>query len=622
MLRWLQGGLSTLTGIAEPEYGKDYISSCTQRVRQKKEQPFKPIDKSDLNWLRPNHTNVETVTFYFSELESGIVGFAQIIHSNVIGLHITAQFTFRIFDCNNPDKLNIWTSTKLENFVIDGANFYADDLSLELNEELNQYHFKSSVNKNSEISLYCTRLAPGCKLGDDPMTYFGDNIEEPWGTMRHIFWPRNHITGKIILRNLDDTNKAKGNKSNNTDNDDNSSNFSKYSSNYSSFSKIKTNSTSNSKNPSRNVSANASRVPTNTADQDLVAGNVSQDQSQIDIDINGTQDGIEQQGDEDEDDEDEDDEDDDEYMSESEDYEYELVFEFTDENPAMSLFIMACQGMKPHHAARSWNFLSFHAKKNSCVYMEFTTPRSYANTVVSIGIIANNDEILSMTIDNKYNHLNASIDDIGWSVPKNIQLEFNGFPSNMTDSEVADAITKLQNDYIKSSTPSSPTIDTPTNSHTTEIISHRKSKNNKPNDENEITITNVPKKSTNENSPIDSILSNENSLQIHKNLSNDKDSYGINISKLPFKAKVDANLVTMVERVDVMNEIPQFVKNIVSGVVGTKPYIYQFSDNKNFYLQVEGQEKEVGFGWAEVTFISEIDAILENATDDKDEVRH
>ena len=36
---------------------------------------------------------------------------------------------------------------------------------------------------------------------------------------------------------------------------------------------------------------------------------------------------------------------------------------------------------------------------------------------------------------------------------------------------------------------------------------------------------------------------------------------------------VSGPLTTLVERVDVMAEIPQLVKNIVSGVVGTKPYI-------------------------------------------------
>lgn len=471
MLKWIQGGLSAAVGIAEPEYGKEYIHSCTDRVRQNRQQPYKEVTRKDLCWLRPNHTNVETVTFYYYDLNKGIVGFAQIIHSNVIGLHITAQFTFRMFDCNNPDKLNLWTSTKLENFNIDGTNFYADDLSVELNKETNQYHFVSKVCPKSEVDIFCTRLAPGCKLGDDPTTYFGDNVEVPWGTMRHLFWPRNHVTGTIIVRpDLD---------------------------------------------PANGITKEKAK---------------------------------------------------------------EFTVTFTKEKPGMCLFIMACQGMKPHHAARSWNFLGFQGKKHSAVYMEFTTPKSYDNTVVSIGIVADDNNILSMTIDNKYEHLNTHVDDIGWSVPEKAHLEFNGFPSTLNDKEVSDEVLKLHKETQEAKG--------------TEIISHRKNKK-----VNDITSKTLP---------------------AHDNKFN---KYDIDSEKFPFRATADINLSTMVERVDVMNEIPQFVKNIVSGVVGTKPYIYTYSDNKNFSLNVPGQEKEVGFGWAEITYISEVDALLENATDDKDEVQ-
>lgn len=63
-----------------------------------------------------------------------------------------------------------------------------------------------------------------------------------------------------------------------------------------------------------------------------------------------------------------------------------------------------------------------------------------------------------------------------------------------------------------------------------------------------------------------------------------------------------------------MAEIPQFVKNIVSGVAGAKPYIYQYSNEFEIEIldkekdsksgkAVEGKEKGIGF--TEVTFISE-----------------
>lgn len=33
MLKWIKGGISAVTGMAEPEYGKDYIHSVADRVK-------------------------------------------------------------------------------------------------------------------------------------------------------------------------------------------------------------------------------------------------------------------------------------------------------------------------------------------------------------------------------------------------------------------------------------------------------------------------------------------------------------------------------------------------------------------------------------------------------------
>ena len=51
-----------------------------------------------------------------------------------------------------------------------------------------------------------------------------------------------------------------------------------------------------------------------------------------------------------------------------------------------------------------------------------------------------------------------------------------------------------------------------------------------------------------------------------------------------------------------MAEIPQFVKNIVSGVAGTKPYIYQFCNTLT--IEYEGKSED-GIAFNEATFISE-----------------
>ncbi|GMF05449.1 unnamed protein product [[Candida] boidinii] len=143
--------------------------------------------------------------------------------------------------------------------------------------------------------------------------------------------------------------------------------------------------------------------------------------------------------------------------------------------------------------------------------MEFTTPKSYNNTKVSVGMVVNSKgEIISASMNNqnKTIHLNSEIDEIGWPIPHKIEFILNG-------------------------------------------------------------------------------LNNKNEKILTK-------CYG--------------DLIKLSERVDVMAEIPQFVKNIVSGVAGTKPYIYQFSNEFNLEINLPNGEiiKETGLGYNEATFISAI----------------
>lgn len=387
MLKWVQGGISAVTGIAEPEYGADYIHPITDTVKDK--QPFSIATKEDFEWRAPSSTNVETQTFYFTDLSTGIIGFAQVIHSNVVGL-TKAQFTFKLFDTNTGKQ--IWTSTKLDDFMVKGANFYATNLKIELDEDNKTYHLVSKVNEESIVDLTFTKLAPAAKIGKDGVTIYGDDIENPWGTMRHVFWPRNNVEGTIT-----------------------------------------------SKNPE-----------------------TGEEKS---FNIKG-----------------------------------------------LSMFVMALQGMKPHHAAATWNFLNFHSKLLSTVLMEFTTPKSYGSTKVTIAFVSNDEGILTGSINNETVHEKTEIDEIGWPKPNAITFNIHGVDSKATDEEVA------------------------------------------------------------------------------------------NGTATPVEAKISGDL-TLIERVDVMHEIPAFVKNIVSGVAGTKPYIYQMWNN----LTIELNEiKETSIGYVEATFITEL----------------
>lgn len=52
---------------------------------------------------------------------------------------------------------------------------------------------------------------------------------------------------------------------------------------------------------------------------------------------------------------------------------------------------------------------------------------------------------------------------------------------------------------------------------------------------------------------------------------------------LPVVADVTGNLGPRLDRVDVLAHVPGFVKTLVGGVVGTKPYIYQVCDLAHIY---------------------------------------
>lgn len=484
MLKWIQGGISAVTGLAEPEYGKEYIHSVTERLRGK--QPYREVTREDLCWKAPDFTNVETATFYFSDAHKGITGFAQIIHSNLLGMRTAAQFTFRIFNALDPESLNLWTSTKLENFRIEGPNFYADDLSIELSDDGKTYHFVSNVCDLSRVDLYFTRCTPGVKAGDDPTTYYGENVDEPWGTMSHYFWPRNLVHGTINLKievpqdeeNDDEEEEGEEEEENSENNDGNEN---------------------------------------NNDDED---GNVEEEEEEEEEDASDS--------------EDSDDESSSDYDYDSDYEEIEKVYrdetiEFSEETPCYGMFVKAFQGMKPHHAAKAWNFAVSHSDQNSVVLMEFITPKSYGNTKISIGIITDKDSILSVTIDNDYQHLNPEVDEVGWDVPNDIKVVFNGFSSKLTDEQIKNEDSLTENDKVT--------------------------------------------------------------------------------------AVFEGPLNNLVERVDVMGELPGFVKKIVSGVAGTKPFIYQYAD-ENFTLQIGNGEKKKCFGWVEVTFISKSDTVTEESYDE------
>ncbi|KAH8705125.1 putative oxidative stress protein Svf1 [Talaromyces proteolyticus] len=170
-------------------------------------------------------------------------------------------------------------------------------------------------------------------------------------------------------------------------------------------------------------------------------------------------------------------------------------------------FAYALQGMKPHHAAARWNFVNFQTPTYSAFLMEYTTPPSYGSTVVNVGGVLKDGEILYAGTSNSAQHLEIGTDsENDWPEPKAIRFTWDG---------------KTKDEDI-------------------------------------------------------------------------------------FHAEVEGPLKRL-DRIDVMAEVPGFVKSIVGSVAGTKPYIYQYYPQNNPTLKVkvgDTEHAEEGTLFCEATFIS------------------
>lgn len=257
--------------------------------------------KDDLRWEAMDSTNVETKTFYMTTGD-GKLGLVQIIYSNVLGVRTTAQFNAKIIDAENATP-ELWVSDNLPDFEFsaDRHNFSAQGCSVEISEDGKSYRFKSSKNKACIVDLTFTQAAPGFQIGRDGTTYFGTDPTQPWGRMRHLFWPRCEVKGTFE-----------------------------------------------------------------------------------------TEDGLV-------------------YWN------------------GLGLFHHALQGMKPHFAAARWNFANFQSPSYSAVLMEFTTPASYGETVVAVGGIATDGEILFANASPAVTHDEVARDSLtGWLEPKAVTYEWTG----------------------------------------------------------------------------------------------------------------------------------------------------------------------------------------------------
>ncbi|KAJ2900606.1 hypothetical protein MKZ38_002402 [Zalerion maritima] len=186
--------LATVAGTAEPEYGPEAITSVAKDAET---TPFTEIGRDGLAWEAPDVTSVETKTFYLMA-DSGEAAMLQAIYSNVASLRVTCQFVSKVF-YRGTDKAPLWCSDELTNvdYSDDKTCFYADNLAIELSEDAGSYTIKSMTNENALINITISRKTPAFVVGKDGRTLYGTDPENPWGNMRHAFWPRCVAEGTI-----------------------------------------------------------------------------------------------------------------------------------------------------------------------------------------------------------------------------------------------------------------------------------------------------------------------------------------------------------------------------------------------------------------------------------------
>lgn len=180
---------------------------------------------------------------------------------------------------------------------------------------------------------------------------------------------------------------------------------------------------------------------------------------------------------------------------------------------APGMYVMAFQGMKPHHAAARWNFVTFHSKSTSVVVMEFTTPASYGSCTVGVAGVTRNGQLLFTAADVTTEHLDAAVDKhTDWPVPARIAFTLKGPEVSAADDSQ------------------------------------------------------------------------------------------------PCTLVLDGAVGRLVQRIDVMAEIPAFVKKVIASIAGARPFIYQFSNKQmKVTLTMPGSGEvleEEGHAFIETTFIN------------------
>ncbi|VUC29096.1 unnamed protein product [Clonostachys rosea] len=196
MFQWAKQQLANVAGTQEPIWGPSAIKPVSEE-----DAPggYTELVRDSLTWKELDYTNVESQTFYFVA-DSGRLAWVQVIYSNVIGIAISGHLNIKIYS-QDPSKPHFWSSLPINDihFSEDKTAIYAERLSIELSEDGKSYRFKTSVSEGTAVDLTVTRVSPGFQVGKDGSTFYGTDLENPWGSMRHAYWPRCVAEGTITI---------------------------------------------------------------------------------------------------------------------------------------------------------------------------------------------------------------------------------------------------------------------------------------------------------------------------------------------------------------------------------------------------------------------------------------
>jgi len=76
----------------------------------------------------------------------------------------------------------------------------ADGFSIEFFESNDCYHITSTLDSETMVDVKIYRSIPGFKVGKDGKTNFGNDPRNPWGCIRHLFWPKGRAEGNVKVK--------------------------------------------------------------------------------------------------------------------------------------------------------------------------------------------------------------------------------------------------------------------------------------------------------------------------------------------------------------------------------------------------------------------------------------